>query len=408
MGLWARVRDSLESPQLIGESGYRRRYLKLQWWIVLWRLLILAQIPLVALIKPDRFGIALWYAFLVMALALAYTFIHYWLVTRTTLGTVRLHVADLLACALLMLASGDDKLLFVTMFFSFSSLLARPTTLIREALPATIFLVLAYLGAIIRIGVMPWTLYSSPERLGDLALFFFWGIGFVGFSVVMERASALELDSYLEEQRRDYRRQLHDDLGNTLCGLHFKIQSLARAGRDDLNAAIAFLTEGYERANGVLERLLAGIDEQVSGTLNESLSKMVNSISIKDEGGIEVELSLPARQVSLSPEMHREIYSIVREAVTNAAKHSGADDDVCLDHDPAFPAAPSSRRALRVGAAAHHDIFDTCDLIRTGGRVRSGPRKPAAPGYRQGAGPPARAPFGRDPPAAPFAGARPG
>ena len=105
--LIARVRRSLESPQLIGEAGYRQRYLKVQWWVVLWRVLVLVQIPEVALVRPGRFTRPLSHGFLLMFLALAYTGVFYLLATRTRAsGRPYLHVVDVCVCAAFLMMAG--------------------------------------------------------------------------------------------------------------------------------------------------------------------------------------------------------------------------------------------------------------------------------------------------------------
>lgn len=321
--LLKRIRSSLENPQLLGEEGARRRYLKLQWWVLLWRLLILLQIPLVAIVMPSRFTKPLAWEFLLMALALTYSILFYWLATRTgASGKKSLHYLDLAACAGLLLVAGDEKLIFVFLYFSFSSLMARPTTLLRDALYSSFFLSVVYVVSRWMIGDYPWLIHTNAKEMGGVALLFFWGIGMVGFSAVMERAAALELDSRLEEERRAYRRRLHDDLGNTICGLHFKIQSLSRASQGELKQSLEFLTVGYERANAVLKRLLSGMDEEEDRDLGRTLENICREV--QEASGIEVRLSLPGRKKDISLELGREVCAIVREAVTNAAQHSGA------------------------------------------------------------------------------------
>ena len=373
---------------MIGESGYRQRYLKVQWWVILWRVLVLVQIPEVALVRPGRFTQPLSHGFLLMFLALAYTGVFYLLATRTRAsGRPYLHVVDVCVCAAFLMMANDEKLIFVMAFFSFSSLLARPTARLREALPATVFLSVAFLMAGWTIGQEPWLVFSNPNELGSLALYYFWGIGFVGFSAVISRAAALELDSYLEEQRRDYRRRLHDDLGNTLCGLHFRIQSLAKGDPAGLDRVYIFLADGYRRAYGVLERLLTGLDEQVSGTLADSLGRLRDEIAA---GGFELDLSLPSNrvkngQVNLSPEVHREVYSIIREAVTNAALHSGANQAQVLvgkargrlqiqvrDHGSGIDQKRLASR-LRQGSLGMETMAERAQLIKGKLEVRDNP-----------------------------------
>ncbi|MHB1412968.1 MAG: hypothetical protein ACYCXE_06425, partial [Thermoleophilia bacterium] len=110
-GLLARIRASLRSPLLVGEQGARTRYLRVQWWVAFWRIIILIQIPEVAIVRPQRFG-SLETPFLLLGLALTYAILYYLLATRSRLGRMRrLHVADLIVCAALMLLAHNDKLI---------------------------------------------------------------------------------------------------------------------------------------------------------------------------------------------------------------------------------------------------------------------------------------------------------
>ncbi len=323
-GLLARIRRSLQNPVLVGEDGYRKRYLRVQWWIVVWRLLILVQIPEVALVRPDLLGS--WSRTLALfILVLSYTCLYAWIATRTRLaGSTRLQLADIAVCAAFMLIAGEPKLIFIMSFYSFSALLTRPTTLVRRTLPAAVFLSLAYLVAAVMSGMDPVHFFDSPREVDNFALYFFWALGYVGFSGVLERVSAMELDSILAEQRRVYRRRLHDDLGNTLCGLHFKIQSLRKSDtRETLKQSLDFLAAGYDRAVGVLDRLLTGIDEQVSGDLNHSLQALKRSI--EEDTGLSVRLDVTRQMLEVSPEVQREMVCILREAAMNAARHAGVD-----------------------------------------------------------------------------------
>ncbi|MHB8859601.1 MAG: sensor histidine kinase, partial [Thermoleophilia bacterium] len=172
-------------------------------------------------------------------------------------------------------------------------------------------------------GLAPMDFFTSPREIDNFALYYFWGFGFVGFSAVLARVSALELESILSEERSSYRRRLHDDLGNTLCGLHFKIQSLRKPGSSsDVKRSLSFLSAGYDRAVSVLKRILSGLDEQAGGDINSALTSFRNAF--ESETGMQVDLRLATGKTQLSPEVQRQVLGIVREAAANAFKHAGA------------------------------------------------------------------------------------
>lgn len=320
-GQIARIRASLMNPQLVGEGGAAKRYLKVQWWVTCWRLAILMEIPVFWLVSPDHIG-PVDYALLLFGAGLIYTFSFSWLARQRKYGgRPWLHFVDIVVCSSLMLFARNNELIYITAFFAYSSLLARPTTNIRIALPSTVVLSLVYLAAEARTGISFHEFVASFYDLGDFLLFYFFGLGSVGFSAVLERASALELDSHLDEQRRSYRRRLHDDLGNTLCGLHFKIQSLKHSQKLELKQSLEFLLAGYERAISVLNHLVAGFEKSPTGDLGHSLATLKKET---ETGGLKVDLDLSPARLTLSPEVEREVATICREAVTNAIKHAHA------------------------------------------------------------------------------------
>jgi len=149
-------------------------------------------------------------------------------------------------------------------------------------------------------------------------IFFFWGFAWTLACRIIDRAAMLEIDMYLEEQRRSFRRRLHDDLGNTLCGLHFKIQSLFRVEKHDMGRALAFLEEGYERAGRVLNRILTGIGDEDECDSIEELGRLAER-----DFDIRVHLTGNTGVVCLSPAIKHEVFSLLREAIANSAKHAG-------------------------------------------------------------------------------------
>lgn len=199
--LLGRIRSSLENPQLVGSDGYRKRYLRIQCWVLMWRLLILVQIPEVALVRPDMLGPPS-LAFGLLALALAYAVIHYLVATRTSAtGKPWLQLMDLAACALLMFLAREPKLLFIISFYSYSSLLSRPTRRLAVLGSAMAGLSLAFVAAAASLGMSPLELLQQPREVDNLVPYYFWGLGFIGFSGVIERVSALEMEGVIAADR---------------------------------------------------------------------------------------------------------------------------------------------------------------------------------------------------------------
>ncbi|MCL4474045.1 MAG: ATP-binding protein [Actinobacteria bacterium] len=337
--LFRRVNTSLNNPRLIGEASQSDRYRKIQWCMNLWRFLVTGEILVLILLDPDRSG-SIPDAVLIFLLLLFYTIAYSYLSTRTHLaGMTGLHAADLIFCAALFYLGLRTGLGNNLVFYSFASLLSQPSTRLRDNLPGMAFLSLAYLGSE---ALRSYDASAPPDIAISFLLFYIWGFGFLGFSNIVSRVSALQLDARLEEQRRDYRRRLHDDLGNTLCGLHFKIESLTGLSRGAIREnGLGFLSAGYRRADAVLKRLLSDLEEP-EDTLEEALSRLKNSI--EKAGGPQVEIDTHEVLVDISSEVQYEVMRIIGEVATNAMKHARA-----------------SRILIRVGSDRRRLTFSVTD-----------------------------------------------
>jgi two-component system, NarL family, sensor kinase len=133
-----------------------------------------------------------------------------------------------------------------------------------------------------------------------------------------------------EEERRRLRRDLHDGLGPVLTGIAFKADAAgntlpadpARAGellgqlRADTTAAI-----------GDIRRLVYGLrppaldDLGLIGSLRQQSARLAQR---PDGSSVAVELDAPEDMPLLPAAVEVAAYRIITEAMTNAARHSGA------------------------------------------------------------------------------------
>ncbi|MHB1391182.1 MAG: sensor histidine kinase [Thermoleophilia bacterium] len=316
--LLANLRAGLQNPHLIGRSSYQARYRKVQWCMNLWRFLVVGQILILILLSPQRVG-SVSAAYFVFGLMLVYTVAYAWLSTHTRFGDSRLfHALDLLFCAALFFISWRTTLLFSIGFYTYASLMSRPVVLVRQQLPGMLLLSFSFLASI---PLLTPGYFPTSDLVLSFLYFYIWGFGFVGYANILARVSALEMEGHLEEQRSEYRRLLHDDLGNTLCGLHFSIQRLGKIDRDEqLRSTLDFLRSGYDRAAQVLKHLLSWFEEPVE-PIGIFLREMI--VSLREQFGVQVQLQLERDDFGLSPEVKREVLRIIREAATNALLHSG-------------------------------------------------------------------------------------
>ncbi|WP_405618561.1 sensor histidine kinase [Streptomyces sp. NBC_01508] len=139
-------------------------------------------------------------------------------------------------------------------------------------------------------------------------------------TVVQLRATRQELArSAVEEERLRFSRDLHDLLGHTLSVIVVKSEAARRLAPRDMDAALAQVTD----IESVGRQALTEIREAVTGYRDGSLStELDRARSALTAAGIEplVRQSGPP----LGPRTEALLGWVVREAVTNAVRHSGA------------------------------------------------------------------------------------
>ena len=308
---------SAKKPELLDEAGHEARLRQMVWIMSVPRLLALAEILLLVYFSAGWIG-STGGALLVFAVGLVYTLLYMFAALRTRAGGTRtLHAIDIFAgVVLLLLAARTSAILFSIAFYTSWISWGRMTWRFRDVLPATAILSLAYLAAE---AISNLSHDSSSDVQAVFSFYWMRGLYAVGFAYVLYRVSALELDTQLEYQRLRLRRTLHDDLGNTLCGLHYRIEGLWLDQPDKMPAALRFLETGYARAKVTLARILKGLDEP-GVDIAEAFASIRKELK---ELGWNVNLNMSKMNIDISPEVSSEIVGILREAVINAVKHSG-------------------------------------------------------------------------------------
>jgi two-component system CheB/CheR fusion protein len=127
-----------------------------------------------------------------------------------------------------------------------------------------------------------------------------------------------------EEEQRRISRELHDQLGQSLTGLKFILDALARRGADSqraqLGEATAIVDDLIERVSELsLDLRPAVLDDM--GVLPALVSLIERFTKQTD---IRVTFEHYGLHERLNPAIETVIYRIVQEALTNVARHSGA------------------------------------------------------------------------------------
>jgi signal transduction histidine kinase len=128
-----------------------------------------------------------------------------------------------------------------------------------------------------------------------------------------------------EQERRYLSRELHDQAGQMLTGLRMELASISHsAGEEEFNARVA-------HAKGIVEQTLRVV-RNIAMMLRPSMLDDLGLASaigwlvreIKRSSGIDIQSQIDPALDSLPDAECTCVYRVVQEALTNAARHSGA------------------------------------------------------------------------------------
>ena len=141
------------------------------------------------------------------------------------------------------------------------------------------------------------------------------------------RATALEREAAVAEERGLIARELHDSIAQSLAFLKIQTQLLRdavaknnTAGRD---RSMAELDAGVRECYADVRELLVHFrtrtsDEDIEAALRTTLSKF------EHQTGIATQLSMEGHGLPLPPDVQIQVLHIVQEALSNVRKHAGA------------------------------------------------------------------------------------
>jgi signal transduction histidine kinase len=131
-----------------------------------------------------------------------------------------------------------------------------------------------------------------------------------------------------EAERRRWARELHDETLQGLGGLRVILSSaLRRVEQEDV---AELLRDGVGQVEREIENLRAIITELRPAALDElglvpAIEALVGRVSAVEGLEIACSVELPGTGKRVGPELETTIYRLVQEALTNVAKHSGAE-----------------------------------------------------------------------------------
>jgi two-component system, NarL family, sensor kinase len=142
--------------------------------------------------------------------------------------------------------------------------------------------------------------------------------------------SRLSIVAAREEERRRLRRDLHDGLGPALTGIAFKADAARNTLRAEPGQASELLSElraDTTEAISDIRRLVYDLrppaldDLGLIGSVRQQSARLARR---PDGGSVPVEISAPENLPPLPAAVEVAAYRIITEAMTNAARHSGA------------------------------------------------------------------------------------
>ncbi|MHB0867379.1 MAG: sensor histidine kinase [Thermoleophilia bacterium] len=313
------LRAGIDSPSLIGPGGTATRFTNIQWFVILWRSLVLVELVIMIFACTACFFVV-GDVLIILAIGVVHVLVFSWLRLRTTCTiSWPFYVADFAVClGMILLSRNDGTLITLMAMYAPTALFVRPTLRISQTIALSGLMSVTFLYALSF--TAPGEDTMAPPANYAL-IFIIWGLGSMLVYRLIDRAARLEVDNYLTTQRCGFKRRLHDDLGNTVCGLHFKIQSLVRMEKQDMERTLAALEAGYDRAGAALNRLLTGMDDETGCDSLEELAR-----TAERDFNIRVHLTGNTLFTGNSPAFRLEVFSLLQEAVTNSAKHASTDE----------------------------------------------------------------------------------
>jgi two-component system, NarL family, sensor histidine kinase UhpB len=137
-----------------------------------------------------------------------------------------------------------------------------------------------------------------------------------------------------EEERQRIARGLHDEVGQTMTGVLLVLKRLGRDATPEQRAALAEAQAAIKASLEDVRRTAQELRPEILDHLDlpSALTNLARTFS--DRTGIPVRRQLAAQFPKLDPKIELVLYRVAQEGLTNAARHSGANEvTLTLEHD---------------------------------------------------------------------------
>ncbi|PTX90862.1 response regulator [Opitutus sp. ER46] len=182
------------------------------------------------------------------------------------------------------------------------------------------------------------------------------------------QALSTRLLSVQEEERHRLAQELHDQIGQLLTGLRFQLEAARDNGSaEGLRGALAVTDELLRSVRALTLQLRPRLLDDLG--LRPALEWHAKTVHQQTGTAIELELSLPERR--FSPQIEIAVFRMVQEALTNVARHSGANAAVVtVTADESILHVEVADRGRGFDAAAALARRDSLGLAGLAERVR--------------------------------------
>lgn len=243
-------------------------------------------------------------------------------------------VIDALVCVGLLVAAPDRGTFSLLTLFACSTVVVWAAGKPVEAFTAAGVIAAASIAAA-TIGVAHAAIGASTV-VSSVSLLMFFALATSGFFTVARRLGALEIATEISKERGRYRRDLHDRLGQALCGLHFELQAVHAGGIDSSTPGrLASLADGYRDAQSMLADLFRQGDEPMMATDVAAVVQQ-EARRLATQSGAEIDVVVSGVPARVPATMRPHVCAIAGECMTNALKNGEAtriDIDLAIEDE---------------------------------------------------------------------------
>ncbi|HRP95333.1 MAG TPA: histidine kinase [Rhodocyclaceae bacterium] len=207
----------------------------------------------------------------------------------------------------------------------------------------------------------------------------------MGIALGISRQTERERLIALQEERSTIARELHDSLAQSLSYMKIQVSLLQPvladpARREEALAVLGDLREGITSAYRQLRELLSSFRLRMEGDFSSLLRATVEEFSSR--GGIPIDVDTRLAGCSLTANQEIHVLHIIREALSNATRHSAAERILvalaCGVDDVVSVVIDDDGRGIDPGAAVEHHHYGVAIMGERarglGGELAIGPR----------------------------------